>query len=448
MLRQTVNKELLSAIREDPALGVSEIAGFLERQPAFQNTRYPFALNPLLISASAVEGVRARVEAYVRLLEKAVLLYREEREVRDFFKLGDTAERLIDAEGLPPRAIWICRLDGYLTAEEQSLRILENNADSPAGTLFTPRLNRSTRALLASHLRDVRPVLPMDEGDPFPEALLTAYRESGGEEERPFVAILQPRGRGNRESEEVAASFQAQGISAAVVDPRDAVPGDGGLAVSGRRLSLIWNKINTVYWNGLVAEAPHVVERWAEALRSRAVVHVNSFGARYVAEAKTSLALLHEPRFQDRFTPEERALIGGLVPWTRRLERGVEVEFEGERQELVPLLLKRQADFVVKQQYDIRGDGVTIGRGTPPDQWRKIVEESCGTGSVAQRYIRPATYEVALAREGRPVEAMKVSLDSFLFGGRLVGFGAKASVNDRVNLFQGGSKLSVIVSHA
>ncbi len=448
MLHQKASQELLSSIRGDPKLDVPQVDRFLEQQPAFQNTRYAFALNPLLISAGSVEGLRARVEAYVRLLEKVVLLYREEREVRDFFQLGSTAERLIDAEGLPPRSIWICRLDGYLAAEDQSLRILENNADSPAGTLFTPRLNRIVRTLLAPHLRDVWPVLPMDDSDPFPGALLTAYRESGGREERPFVAILQPRGKSNRESEELVASFQAHGLVAAVVDPRDAEPGDGGLVFSGRRISLVWNKINTVYWNGLVAEAPHIADRWGEALRSGMLVHVNSFGARYVAEAKTSLALLHELRFRERFTHDEQVLIDTLVPWTRRLERGAEVEFEGERKELVSLLLERQADFVVKQQYDIRGDGVTIGRSTDPTQWRRVVEESCGTGSVAQRYIRPSTYEVALSREGRPVEAMKVSLDSFLFGGRLVGFGAKASMNDRVNLFQGGSKLSVIVSHA
>jgi hypothetical protein len=232
-----------------------------------------------------------------------------------------------------------------------------------------------------------------------------------------------------------------------VVDPREVEPGDGGLTFAGRRIDLVWNKINTVAWNTLVAEAPGVVARWGEALRRGTPVHLNAFGARYVAEAKTCLALLHDPRFRDRFTPEEQALVEALVPWTRKLERGQEVEFQGQRRELVSLVIERPADFVVKQQYDIRGDGVTVGRSTDPALWRRTVEEACGTGSVVQRYVPPTTYDVALAHEGLPVTAMKVSLDSFVFAGRLVGFGAKASLNDRVNLFQGGSKLAVLLSH-
>ena len=41
---------------------------------------------------------------------------------------------------------------------------------------------------------------------------------------------------------------------------------------------------------------------------------------------------------------------------------------------------------------------------------------------------------------------MKVSLDTFVFGGRFIGFGAKASNNERVNVFQGGRKLAVRVA--
>jgi hypothetical protein len=41
---------------------------------------------------------------------------------------------------------------------------------------------------------------------------------------------------------------------------------------------------------------------------------------------------------------------------------------------------------------------------------------------------------------------MNISLDTFVFNGTAVGFGSKASLNDKVNVFQGGSKVSIAVA--
>jgi hypothetical protein len=44
-----------------------------------------------------------------------------------------------------------------------------------------------------------------------------------------------------------------------------------------------------------------------------------------------------------------------------------------------------------------------------------------------------------------PVVAMPVSFDTFVMNGRVCGFGAKGSLNARLNVFQGGQKLAVHV---
>jgi hypothetical protein len=135
-----------------------------------------------------------------------------------------------------------------------------------------------------------------------------------------------------------------------------------------------------------------------------------------------------------------------MVPWTVKLERGLSVNWEGASVDLPTLLRTRKSELVVKQQYDIRGDGVTVGRSSGEALWNANVEANWNTGAVVQRYVPPAQYPVVLGDSRCEPVNMNVSLDSFVFNGGLTGLGAKASVHDKVNVFQGGSKLSVIVT--
>jgi hypothetical protein len=446
MIDQVRAEDLRKSIQRDTSLDSSRVAAFLSTQPCFQNKDFPFALTPLLVLQKRLAEARPWIEAYVRLLEKIVALYRNDAVVRAFYDLSHAAERLIEVEPEPPRSVSICRLDGYLTGDDLTMRLLENNADSPAGTFFTPRLNIIARKLLHSHLQAAKPLLPMDQGQPFLDALLQAYHDAGGTESKPFVAVIQPEGRSNRESLEVAAAMNAERWPAAVADPRDLEIASAGIFHRGKRVELIWNKINTGLWNTMVTETPRIIDIFVKMLQHpRRPVHINSMGARHVAEAKTSLAFVHDPRFAGLFNAEEQAVINRLVPWTVKLERGSQVAFEGRIVDLAELLRTRKPDLVVKQQYDIRGDGVTVGRSTDAAIWQKNIDDNWNTGAVVQRYVPPAKYPVVLAGAVAPTP-MNISLDSFVFNGKLVGLGAKASVHDKVNVFQGGSKLPVIVT--
>jgi hypothetical protein len=437
-------QRLLDELSAAGRLGGPEVASVVACHPCFQNLDYPLAHPPLLIDSAALPQITALTEAYVALLEKLIGLYRTTAEIRRFMDLGAAAEELIDAEGAVDRAITVCRLDGYVDRVSGQIRILENNADSPAGTLFTPRLNRLTRTLIGEHF-SAPPLLPMDDGDPFLDLLLSSvapFRRDG----RPLrAAVLQMRGRANRESHEVAAALHALGQDCQVIDPRDMILTDDGLGTVEGPLDLVWNKINTAIWNELVTEAPGIVDTFAQAARhAGAPVMLNAYGARHVAEAKTSLALLHTPRFAGFFTAAERSLIEALVPWTAKLERDAVVRYEGDDWPLEKLLIERQRDLVLKDRYDIRGDGVTIGRAESAERWRDKLAAAWNSGTSVQRHVEPAQYAVRLA--GDDVSAdLNVSLDSFVFGGRLVGLGAKASPHAKVNLFQGGSKLSVLL---
>ena len=427
-------RRLIGELARAQILDGSAVEDAVARAPRFQNIAYPLALPPLLVDTAALPVIRDLAERYVGVLEKLVRLYRRDKDVRAFFGLDGSADELVDAEGDVDRSIAVCRLDGYVDAEG-ALHVLENNADCPAGTLFTSRLNRLIRALIAPVLESA-PVLAMDDGDPFTEML--AGR--GGSQ----IVVLQVRGKANIESQEVAAALSLRGIPSAVADPRDLELTCDGLIHEGQAVGLVWNKINMSAWLDLVREAPCVVATLAAAARhENGPVMFNSFGARHVAETKTSLALLHDRQFRSRFDAAERELIERLVPWTVRLDRESVAELDGREWPVPDLAAARQQDLVLKQRYDIRGDGVTVGRAVTPAEWNAAVAGAWNSGAVLQRYIAPVRYPVVRAGDERTSD-LNISLDSFVFDGRLVGLGAKASAGAKVNLFQGGSKLAVM----
>lgn len=419
----------------------------LSSAPCFQNRAFPFSPLPLLIRGGAAENLRPALTAYLDLLGTAVRHYREHPEVRRWYGLPAAADRLINADPGPSDAPWVCRLDGYLERNTERLVVLENNADAPAGTLFTARINTLAERICTTVAGTAPRLSPLTYRgrDLFLNALLAGARAAGaatGKTADPqHVAVLQPAGAANRESREMVAEFQNRGFHAYLADPRELRVAGGRARFGTRPVDLCWNKVNTVGWNDMAGDAVFV-RAWERALRDTPLVHLNSFGARYVAENKATLAFLQEPEFAALFTDEQRCLAARLLPWTRRITPTATTD--GQEELLVDHLLERQAEFVTKEPYDIRGDGVTIGYAVSRGEWSAAVRRGVEHGHIAQRRIQPTHYPVITPGSDQ-VAMMPVSLDTYLLDGQIAGFGAKASHNAKINIFQGGQKLAVHV---
>jgi hypothetical protein len=413
----------------------------LANGPVFQNRDFPLSPVPVLVRAERAERLAPLLTRYADLLGKIVACYRTRQEVRAFYGLDAAADRLIDADRALGDAPWVCRLDGYLEAGTERLRVLENNADAPAGTLFTARIN----GMVAPVRPGTRSVLTYDGEHRFLDALReaardAALRDAGRCGDPSHVAILQPPGAANVESVELVASLRAAGVDAFLADPRTVEVDGDRVRFDGRPADLCWNKVNTVSWQAYCAQDAFV-DRWERAVRDTSIVHVNPFGARYVAENKLTLALPQQPEFAELFTVEEKALVAELLPWSCKLTPDA-VDDDGSS--LAERLLADPREFVLKQHYDIRGDGVTIGHDCAPDVWRAAVAAGLREGHLVQRRVIPTSYPVVEAGSDQ-VHPMPISLDTYLFGGQVAGFGSKASRNSKINIFQGGQKLAVHV---
>ncbi|HKG80271.1 MAG TPA: hypothetical protein VKA78_12645 [Pyrinomonadaceae bacterium] len=439
---------LLASIDSKADVVATDAARVVAASPRFQNKDFPLSPLPLTVAAAKVEEHRRTAERYMALLERVLGLYAASADVRSYFALTEDEENLARVPGTLTPLIRISRLDGYLKQADARICFLENNTDCPAGILFTERLN----LMLDRIINDVNPQvasqlveLPLDRTDCARQELLAAYRQQGGDKDEPVIAVLQISGRSNVESMEMAEEFSNRGTPTFVADPREVAVSAGGVEVGGRQADIIWNKVNTVYWNQLVGESPALLKRWLEAVTSGRVCHINPFSARYVTESKSCAAFLQEAEFADHFDQADREFLQSVLPWSRKVKTGKVVEYGGEQVEITELLLSRPADFVIKEPYDIRGDGVTIGRGVPRDYWVEKVKLAAREGYTAQEFITGQTYPVLLDTAKMEVALLTASLDSFMFGGRLCGLGSKAGLGYKVNVFQGGRKLAVRV---
>lgn len=438
------------AMTAHPERVAGAVGAALAKAPCFQNRDFPLSPLPVLVSQQAVRELEPLLTQYVALLGDVVRHYREDEGVRRWYGLPPAAERLVAADPGPGDAPWVCRLDGYLEQGSERLVLLENNADAPAGALFTPRVNAVVDGLLDEVGPKPRPDrTPSTYHDPdlFRRTLLdaaaaTAARVPGKNGRPERIAVLQPAGAANRESVEMTGEFRARGLDAFLADPRDLVVTAGQARFGSRTADLCWNKVNTVAWNAMAGDEEFVAT-WESALRDTPMVHVNPFGARYVAENKLSLAYVQQPEFASLFSERQRQLAADLLPWTRRVTDRATAE-DG-RTPLTEDLLERQGAYVLKEPYDIRGDGVTVGDDVPRGAWRAAVRRAAGEGHIAQRRITPLRYPVVTAGSAG-IDTMSISLDTYLLGGRFAGFGSKASHHAKVNIFQGGRKLAVHVT--
>lgn len=111
---------------------------------------------------------------------------------------------------------------------------------------------------------------------------------------------------------------------------------------------------------------------------------------------KLNLALLSEYRSSNLFTPEEKEVIRKYIPWTRKIIPGF-TTYGSTRIKLDQFIISNRERLVMKPGTGYGGYEVFVGFGTPPDQWKKQLEQAIlGKNWVVQEYIPsfPYLYQV------------------------------------------------------
>ena len=397
----------------------------------------PF-LRPNFVSPEVYEEVRGVCRGILGAIEKA-----ESRLGTGLWDRVDLTPAERELMAIDPgyrRSSPTSRLDAFLTTS--AYQFVELNAESPAGIAYAEALADLFLDLPVMHRFQERwTVQGFRARARLLETLLECYREAGGQEEHPTIAIVDYADVPTRTEHMLFRDYFAErGHPTFVCDPRDLTFERGALRYEGRLIDIVYKRLLVNEFLEKVDELQPLLE----AARKRAVTMVNPFRCKPLHK-KAIFAVLTDDDLQGLFSDEERSAIARHVPWTRRVTEGRTRRHGGEI-DLPAYVRGHRASLVMKPNDEYGGKGVFIGAEMSETEWEAALAEALRSSYVVQEKVelrREAFPE--LGPEGLRRRELVVDLDPFIFQGEVEGFLTRLSGTSLANVTSGGGQVPAFV---
>ncbi len=439
----SITQSLDGKILSDPTMKPDLFARLLAAQRELgllhdERATCPF-LRPHILLRSQYTRISRAAETIAGAFEKLVTHALNRPALLD--ELGLTAAELQMAL-IDPGYSRLCvssRLDAYLT--ESGFQFLEYNAESPAGIADQMQLEKILLELphMKEFLKSHKHWLPKPH-ERLLQALLSVYREWGGAEEHPQIAIVDWEGVSTASEFEVLKRyFESAGYRTAIIDPRALEYDDQRLKAGEFRIDLLYKRV-IIHEFLEKFDEHHSLSR---AYADRKVCMANSFRTK-VAHKKAGFAILSDPRYADLFTAEELDVIERHIPWTRIVRRGV-TSFRGSERELDEILKTERERLVLKPNDDYGGHGVVIGWETDPNAWEHAVAVALERLYVVQERVPVTKVAIPMFTDHVQAEEMFVDFNPFLFQNEVEGGLVRLSASSLCNVSSGGGQTALLV---
>ena len=340
-------------------------------------------LRPRLVTPRELASLQARIMPLMRAFKAAYERALVDDAFRSQFGLLDWEETLL---GDTPSYEWqspTSRLDFFYVPGTGQLGLTEYNGETPAGAAYTDALSEiflDTPAMREfSRHYDIMalPCVPGVVG-----SILESYREFSGTRRRPRIAILDWDDVPTRsEFELYHQHFDALGIESVIDDPRRCEYRGGKLWVQGKPADLIYKRVLI----GELVETCGMEHDVVRAIRDGAVCLANGFRSK-ILHKKASLAVLSDEINAETFTPDELEAIHDCVPWTRVM-RERKTTVAGESVDLIPWVLDRKDDLVLKPNDEYGGKGITLGWTVNNSEWEAAVNDALTQPFIVQKKV-------------------------------------------------------------
>jgi uncharacterized circularly permuted ATP-grasp superfamily protein len=216
------------------------------------------------------------------------------------------------------------------------------------------------------------------------------------------------------------------------------------------RAGRLWSgatAVDVVYRRAVLSE---LVEREQEvgaffdAYRRGLAVFVNSLRC-HLSEDKAFFALLTDEAYGALLTEEERAFVGRVVPWTRKVAEG-KTRKDGREIDLLPYVLEHRESLVLKPAHAYGGRSVYVGDETDAAAWETAVRAGIGQAWVVQERVA-IPEEIFPVFEGGSLafESLKVNVSPFHVAGSEVGAITRVSRSNVINVSAGGGSVPTFV---
>jgi len=395
----------------------------------------PF-LRPFFLHPSDVARVKHAAELLWQLGERVAKHAAADTAMLEHLGLSDAEIRLAQIDPGYDTASTAARADAFLLPD--SLQFAEYNGESPAGAGYSQRLSElfDDEPVMARFREtfDVRYFTPIPE---LMAALLDSYRDWGGTEDPPRVAIIDWRDVPTwSEFELLRDAFTSAGVPTVVADPRDVTFDGKVLWAEGEPIHLVYRR---VLINDIVAR-PDDCRALVDAYTAKAACVANTLRCK-IPHKKSFFAVLTDERYGKLFSAAEREVITAHVPWTRLVHEDLADDIRSRRDQLV-----------LKPNDEYGGSGVTLGWESDDGTWDATIEralreyQTANRAWIVQERINVRREVFPACRDNAVVERdMLVDFAPYLFRGRLAGFLTRLSATGLANVTSGGGQVPAFV---
>lgn len=398
----------------------------------------PF-LRPHILSRDQYQTIKCAAETLAGACEKLAAAALADETLLALLNVTKAEE---EAARFDPGYSRLCvssRLDSYVN--DSGFKFLEYNAETPAGVGDQMQLERILFRLpaLQQFLKSNPHRLPQPH-----RALLTslirAYREWGGEEDRPRIAIVDWKDVPTAsEFKVLQAYFVSEGYPAVIADPHELEYNGDYLSADGLRIDIVYKRVIIHEFLQEFGLAHPLVE----AYRHRRVCMANSFRTKLVHK-KSTFAILSDPAYDYLFDSSEREAIGRHIPWTRYASPSRTL-FHGSEVDLEKLIVNERERFVLKPNDDYGGHGVFLGWETSREEWQEAVKVVFQKPYVVQERAAVEKIRIPAYSDRVYLDEMFVDFNPFLFQNEVEGALIRLSNSSLLNVTSGGGQTALLV---
>ena len=398
----------------------------------------PF-LRPHIVPRSQYETVKRAAETIAGALEKIAIAALTDETLLAFLDLTPAEENAARIEPGYSRLCVNSRLDAHVHTE--GFQFLEYNAETPAGVGDQMQLEKILFRLpaLKEFLEANSHWLPQPHRALL-TSLLNAYREWGGDEDKPRIAIIDWKGVPTSSEFRVLKDyFIAEGYSALIADPRDLEYNGDYLSVGGIRIDIVYKRVIIhEFLSKFDLNHPLV-----QAYRHHRVCMANSFRTK-LAHKKSTFAVLSDPAYEYLFDSGELEVIQKHVPWTRYVRRSRTL-FHGSEFDLETLILNERERFVLKPNDDYGGHGVFLGWETDRQEWQEAINAALQKPYLVQERVVLEKTTIPAYSDRVYLDELFVDFNPFLFQNQVEGALIRLSASSLMNITSGGGETALLV---
>ncbi len=409
----------------------------LEHNCTFAGKPMPTLLKPNFVSKNQVQKLRLTVEAMSSALEKFIDLYLGNEEVRHIMKFSALENELFMIEPGYQKRLVISRLDAFLN--EDAVKFLEFNCDSPAGIAYADILEDGFRALFMEYplFKNWR-ITYSRRQDLLLNSLLRCYAQYRSNArslpEKPVIAIVDWEDVSTySEFQLLEKHFSGKGYRTVICTPQHFSIKNGRAVARDEEVHLVYRRVITRE----LLQKYDQVGAFIQCMKDSLACCCNSFRS-YIVGNKKVLSLISNQRFQGIFSRKELKIIKETVPWTEILADR-EVCFRDKHVHLRDFILENKNLLVLKPANMYGGKNVYIGLETSQETWERVMNQHIEDESwVVQEYIDIPTDIFPEISNGISFKRKNVNINPFALLGKYSGTITRVSDSAVINVSAGG----------